>query len=130
MVSRSPADNDWAGYRAMLSPEWTPARSTCSMMPGISTSLPSHTASTSISTPSRYLSTSSGLRPEMSLAMAANERSSAASRQISILGSVDRPQVRAEQGKAGSHQRLGQVDRRLDAELGQDRRRHTGDGIV
>src|SRR4029079_2957146 len=55
----------------MLSPEWTPARSTCSMIPGISTSRPSQTASTSISTPSRYLSTRSGFLPEISLATAA-----------------------------------------------------------
>ena len=50
-----------AGYTLMLSPEWTPVRSTCSMMPGMNTSVPSQTASTSTSLPMIYLSTSTGL---------------------------------------------------------------------
>ena len=41
----------WAGYTEILSPEWIPALSICSMIPGIRISLPSHTASTSISLP-------------------------------------------------------------------------------
>ena len=44
------------GYTEMLSPEWIPARSTCSMIPGIRISVPSQTASTSTSLPTRYLS--------------------------------------------------------------------------
>ena len=43
--------------------------------------------------------------------------------QVAVLGHVDRPQVRAEQRVARVHQRLGQVDRRLAAELRQHRRR-------
>ena len=42
---------------------------------------------------------------------------------VAILGQVDGVQVRAEQRVAGVHQRLGQVDRGLAAELGQDGRR-------
>ncbi len=84
IVSINSGDSDCAGYRAMLSPECTPARSTCSMIPGISTSDPSQIASTSISAPSRYLSTSNGFLPEISLATAANSRNSAALRQISM----------------------------------------------
>ena len=49
-----------AGYTEILSPEWIPARSICSMIPGIRISSPSHTASTSISLPIRYLSTRIG----------------------------------------------------------------------
>ena len=45
-----------AGYTAIESPECTPARSMCSMTPGISTPSPSQIASTSTSLPSRYLS--------------------------------------------------------------------------
>jgi hypothetical protein len=44
----------------MESPEWTPARSICSMMPGMSTSSPSEMTSTSSSVPGMYLSTSTG----------------------------------------------------------------------
>ena len=44
----------------MESPEWTPARSMCSMMPGMSSSSPSKTPSTSTSRPMRYLSTRMG----------------------------------------------------------------------
>ena len=44
-----------AGYTAMLSPEWIPVRSTCSMMPGIRMSSPSQMASTSISMPDQVL---------------------------------------------------------------------------
>ena len=44
------------GYTAMESPEWTPARSTCSIIPGISMEVPSDTASTSTSMPLKYLS--------------------------------------------------------------------------
>ena len=44
------------GYTEILSPEWIPARSTCSMIPGIRISVPSQTASTSTSLPTRYLS--------------------------------------------------------------------------
>jgi hypothetical protein len=46
----------------MESPLWTPARSMCSMMPGISTSVPSEMTSTSSSVPGMYLSTSTSLR--------------------------------------------------------------------
>ena len=55
----------------MESPEWTPARSTCSMMPGISTSVPSEITSTSSSTPGMYLSTSTGfsMPPERIVSM-------------------------------------------------------------
>ena len=49
-----------AGYTEILSPEWIPARSICSIIPGIRMSSPSHTASTSISFPIRYLSTRIG----------------------------------------------------------------------
>ena len=49
-----------AGYTEILSPECIPALSTCSMIPGISMSSPSHTASTSTSLPMMYLSTSIG----------------------------------------------------------------------
>ena len=51
--SWSEALRRWGGNMATESPEWTPARSTCSISPGISTSSPSHTASTSTSSPSR-----------------------------------------------------------------------------
>jgi len=50
-----------AGYTAMLSPEWIPVRSTCSIMPGMRMFSPSQMASTSISMPERYLSMSTGL---------------------------------------------------------------------
>ena len=45
----------------MESPEWTPARSMCSIMPGMSTRSPSEMTSTSSSVPGMYLSTSTGL---------------------------------------------------------------------
>ena len=45
----------------MESPLCTPARSMCSMMPGMSTSVPSEMTSTSSSVPIMYLSTSTGL---------------------------------------------------------------------
>ena len=56
-----PSSISEAGYTAILSPECMPVRSTCSIMPGISISSPSHMASTSISMPERYLSISTGL---------------------------------------------------------------------
>ena len=49
-----------AGYTAMESPEWTPVRSMCSIMPGIRMSSPSQMASTSSSVPIRYLSIKMG----------------------------------------------------------------------
>ena len=49
--------------------------------------------------------------------------------QVAILGDVDRAQVRAEQRVAGVDQRLGQVDRRLAAELGQHPRRGAVGGV-
>ena len=49
-----------AGYTEILSPEWTPVRSICSIIPGMRMSVPSHTASTSISLPCKYLSTRIG----------------------------------------------------------------------
>ncbi len=52
-----------AGYTAIESPLWTPARSTCSMIPGMTTLSPSQMASTSASVPSRYLSTSTSAAP-------------------------------------------------------------------
>ena len=48
------------GYTLMLSPEWMPVRSTCSMMAGMKTFSPSQMASTSVSLPWMYLSTSTG----------------------------------------------------------------------
>jgi hypothetical protein len=53
----------------MESPEWTPVRSTSSMMPGTKTSRPSQIASTSTSLPSMYLSTSTGLSTSISTAV-------------------------------------------------------------
>src|SRR3972149_2500825 len=52
-----------AGYTAIESPEWTPARSMCSMTPGMRVCSPSQTASTSASLPSRYLSMRIGFAP-------------------------------------------------------------------
>ena len=51
----------YGGYTAMESPLCTPARSMCSMIPGMSTSVPSEMTSTSSSVPGIYLSTSTGL---------------------------------------------------------------------
>ena len=48
------------GYTAIESPLCTPARSTCSMIPGISTFSPSEITSTSSSHPGMYLSISTG----------------------------------------------------------------------
>ena len=48
------------GYTEMESPEWMPARSMCSIIPGMRKSSPSQMASTSHSVPIRYLSTSTG----------------------------------------------------------------------
>ena len=53
MSSWSQALTVWGGNMPTESPEWTPARSTCSRRPGMRTSRPSLTASTSTSTPSR-----------------------------------------------------------------------------
>ena len=57
------------GYTLMLSPEWMPVRSTCSMMPGMYTCSPSHTASVSSSLPMMYLSTSTGWSSSSSTAV-------------------------------------------------------------
>ena len=53
----------------MESPLWMPVRSTSSMMPGTNTSRPSQMASTSISLPMMYLSTSTGLSTSTSTAV-------------------------------------------------------------
>ena len=59
-LSFSPSVNVWGGYTAIESPEWTPALSMCSIIPGIITVSPSLIASTSISRPTKYLSVSTG----------------------------------------------------------------------
>ena len=59
-VETSLPDRMWLFDCIYEAPEWTPARSMCDMMPGISTDSPSQMASTSTSLPSRYLSISTG----------------------------------------------------------------------
>ena len=61
-----------AGYTEILSPEWIPALSICSIIPGIKISVPSHTASTSISLPTKYLSTKIGCSCAIRLIMPIN----------------------------------------------------------
>ena len=58
--STSPSDTCCGGNTAIESPEWTPARSTCSSRPGMRTPMPSHTASMSTSMPSRKRSMRTG----------------------------------------------------------------------
>ena len=48
----------------MLSPEWMPARSMCSVTPGIRISSPSEIASSSTSLPSMYWSIKTGCSSE------------------------------------------------------------------
>ena len=69
---------------AIESPLCTPARSMCSMMPGISTSSPSQMASTSHSFPSMYRSMRTGLPLSSATASLRYRISSPASRTISI----------------------------------------------
>ena len=47
MVPFTLSEMEKEGYTLMESPEWTPVRSTSSMMPGTNTSRPSQMASTS-----------------------------------------------------------------------------------
>ena len=69
---------------AIESPLWTPARSTCSIIPGMSTDSPSQTASTSISLPSKYLSISTRRPSPAANALEMNLISSVGLRTISI----------------------------------------------
>ena len=69
MVSFTAWEMEKVGYTLTESPEWTPVRSTSSMMPGTNTSAPSQMASTSTSLPMMYLSTSTGLSASTSTAV-------------------------------------------------------------
>ena len=71
--STSPSDTCCGGNTAIESPEWTPARSTCSSRPGMRTPMPSHTASMSTSMPSRKRSMRTG-RSGSTMAAAARWR--------------------------------------------------------
>ena len=80
----SVSDKVWVGYIAKESPLCTPALSTCSIIPGITTVSPSHTASTSTSLPSKYLSINISLPDATSIALFNNLVSSSSFWTISI----------------------------------------------
>ena len=84
MAAATPSERCCAGKRAMLSPECTPARSTCSMIPGISTDVPSEIASTSTSSPSTYRSINTGCAGSRASASATNTRTRSAVSAISM----------------------------------------------